>query len=235
MKVFACVVILALTLAYEASGKTVGVRGYYRKNGTYVRPHVRHTGGGSSYSTKGNARPVGGASHSSGINASSYGGRGRVPVFSSASECGDLTDQGEQCFCQETCRAVYDNGRRCTRWVDDGEGYCSQHKGYSSDKRPRHVEKALSRDDMEKALETEEKLEKIRTAVDYYSDRRGGELPRDIKILSILNPSFLAPPKKDAWGRAFSFGLCREGLDVRSAGADAEFGTEDDLVLHMEK
>lgn len=46
-----CMVLLVLLLASgEANAKRVSVKGYYRKNGTYVAPHTRNVGGSSSYS-----------------------------------------------------------------------------------------------------------------------------------------------------------------------------------------
>lgn len=34
-------IILVLLMSFESFAKDVQVRGYYRKNGTYVKPHVR--------------------------------------------------------------------------------------------------------------------------------------------------------------------------------------------------
>lgn len=216
--------VLVLMSILGVEGKTVSVKGYYRKNGTYVRPHVRHTKG-SSYST--------------GSSGRTYGGTGYVPSGNSVSIPRVSTDgtsvQHEQKVSLDTCRAIYDNGSRCCRWVESGKKYCASHMGYDPNNKPHYEEKTLPRNDSERVAATKEKLEKIRKAIDYYSDRREGSLPENIATLRAVNPTFMSPPTKDAWGKAFSCSLTEEGLDIRSAGPDAEFGTGDDLVLLMEK
>ncbi|MBX3150418.1 hypothetical protein KF728_09740 [Candidatus Obscuribacterales bacterium] len=52
--------ILCMALALPVYAKSVSVRGYYRKDGTYVRPHMRSSPDGNFYnnwSTKGNYNP----------------------------------------------------------------------------------------------------------------------------------------------------------------------------------
>lgn len=39
--IFLCCILLALPISFELDAKRVKVRGYYRKDGTYVKPHTR--------------------------------------------------------------------------------------------------------------------------------------------------------------------------------------------------
>ena len=224
MKILSWILIIMLALVHVAEGKTVSVKGYYRKNGTYVRPHVRHTKG-SSYSTGGSTK--------------SYGGSGNVHAsgFSPASVVGWNSSAApkEPPACLDTCKAIYDNGRRCSRWVESGKEYCASHIGYDPNNKPHYEELDLPSTDLEKVIATKEKLDKVRKAIDYYSDERGGALPDDLATLRAMNPTFMAPPTKDAWGRSFSCGFSDDGFVVRSAGPDAKLGTDDDLILLMER
>jgi tetratricopeptide (TPR) repeat protein len=66
--------ILCLCLAVPVYAKSVSVRGYYRKDGTYVRPHMRSSPDGNfwnNWSTKGNVNPYTGEM---GTKTSPYGG-----------------------------------------------------------------------------------------------------------------------------------------------------------------
>ena len=135
----------------------------------------------------------------------------------------------------ESCKAVYDNGRRCNCWTEDGKLYCAEHRDFDARHKPKWQETLTSNSDLARSSETVERLERIRRAVDYYSDRVEGALPSDEKTFRALVPTYMVPPSKDAWGRTFEYMLNSEGLDVRSAGPDAQFGTKDDLVLLMER
>ncbi len=55
----ACIALLSLMVSTSYAG-TTRVRGYYKKNGTYVQPHYRSTPDSSklnNWSTKGNVNP----------------------------------------------------------------------------------------------------------------------------------------------------------------------------------
>lgn len=77
--------ILCLCLAVPVYAKSVSVRGYYRKDGTYVRPHMRSSPDGNfwnNWSTKGNVNPYTGEM---GTKTSPYGGSSLSP-YSSGSQ-----------------------------------------------------------------------------------------------------------------------------------------------------
>ena len=79
--------ILCLCLAVPVYAKSVSVRGYYRKDGTYVRPHMRSSPDGNfwnNWSTKGNVNPyTGEMGTKTSPYGSSYGGSGVYSPYSS--------------------------------------------------------------------------------------------------------------------------------------------------------
>lgn len=77
--------ILCLCLAVPVYAKSVSVRGYYRKDGTYVRPHMRSSPDGNfwnNWSTKGNVNPYTGEM---GTKTSPYGGSAVYSPYSGGS------------------------------------------------------------------------------------------------------------------------------------------------------
>jgi len=70
-----------MALALPVYAKSVSVRGYYRKDGTYVRPHMRSSPDGNfwnNWSTKGNVNPYTGEM---GTKTSPYGSSGSYSQF----------------------------------------------------------------------------------------------------------------------------------------------------------
>jgi|GEM_PF-975828 len=79
---FAVMVLLAVTFSFTSAAKDVRVKGYFRKNGTYVAPHYRSSPNSTTldnYSTRGNYNPYTGKSGT--VNPYGLGAIGRQHLY----------------------------------------------------------------------------------------------------------------------------------------------------------
>lgn len=116
MKKLIIAVVVGLALASSADAQTA-VRGYVKKDGTYVAPHMRSSPNSTTsdnYSTRGNVNPYTGQLGTKPDTRPSYGSSYTVPTYSSPSTSyggttsyGSTSSYGSQERAKPTCTSLY--------------------------------------------------------------------------------------------------------------------------------
>ena len=221
-------ILSVLLLAVSADAKQVRVKGYYRKNGTYVSPHVRNVGGGSKSSHRSYSAPSRGT-HSYHIPSYSTPSRG-TPSYNTPS---DSTPFDSKSSAEKTsfdtpldslprCQAVNEDGSSCKRPANPGLRYCYRHVG-NSDAPKNEFEENLK-------AKTLQWMTDIDDAIKRYIGPSKRPPPESLKELQTQMGAIVSR-LKDAWGASFHYETDGIGYTIASNGPDGKFGTDDDIAI----
>ena len=183
------------------------VKGYYRKDGTYVRSHYRNTGRGSSVSS-----------------ALSYGTTSSLidlPVRNSGYiRSSDYVPMASL----QQCQALENNGRQCKRKANPGQKYCYLHVNYQPP-----VEKKLTKDEIlaasQKQIETLSRIDTVKQALRTY---RSAHKEFPAALTSVSNDQCRID---DAWVHPLAYEFEKDDFAIASDGADGVAGTSDDIMF----
>ena len=226
---FAVLPVMLLVLA--ANARQVHVNGYYRKDGTYVSPHVRNVGGGvgSYYSS----------SHSSGRSSSikSFSNmRTRTEPETSPSipssenlslRLGERLQRmdndaqyDEIMRSLKPCQAFRDDGTPCQKKALPGNKYCSLHVGYIPlETKP--LDSETIKRNVKLRSETLGIIDSLSAAIQKYKAKNGGVLPKSLADVSSVT--------NDAWGGNLYYEIEGNDFAIASDGGDGRAGTADDI------
>ena len=199
-----CAFICAVLLAQIAVARQVSVKGYYRKDGTYVAPHVRNINSGSG--------------NSSTYRIPSYSGTSSYsrPSFGTSaheSPSHDLSSLPQ-------CKALNEDGTKCVRPANPGIDYCYRHVDYGKTRTLETEEDKIDK--------TRGWLNDIDRAIGKYS-KSTKRPPDDIKELQVQMGGMVH--SKDAWDMPFVYETDEDGYSIVSNGPDKKSGTADDIVF----
>ncbi len=206
MRLHAYIILICVVgMLSHTFGKT-HVRGYYRKNGTYVAPHVRSS---PSRSSRGYGSSSGGSYF--------YGG-------SRTGSAREDTNYDNMMETLKNCQAPNDDGTPCRRRALPGKTYCYLHVGYKPPKA--NVSKSLSPKDIQRdsemRKETLARIDSLRIAIQRYRGKGG---PPPISIGQISSAT------NDAWGRPFCYETDGKDYAIASDGGDGKPNTFDDILF----
>ena len=221
-------VLFVLLVVPYADARQTYVKGYYKKDGTYVSPHARNVGGGSRrsfYSGSGSSYSGLNSSRSSSISSfsSSDVSHSRSsqsysePTSSSGNYAPNHDDPNYDSIMMslKNCQALREDGRPCTKRALPGKSYCYLHVGYkpSVAESPKTTDnKVVVLRNSELRIETLAIVDMLRKAIAKSMAKNGGIPPKNLTGISSAT--------NDAWGR---------GLYYASNGPDGCPGTEDDI------
>ena len=196
-----------------ADAKQVRVKGYYRKDGTYVSPHVRNVGGGSksyrhSYSTPSYSTPS--------YSTPSYS----TPSRGASSDNKTSIDRSLDSL--PRCQAVNEDGSICKHPANPGLKYCYRHV------RNQGAPKVESEENQK--AKTRQWMADIDDAIKRYVKSSKGPPPESLKELQAQMGGIVSR-LNDAWGEPFRYETDGVGYSIASNGPDRKFGTSDDIAI----
>jgi hypothetical protein len=102
------------------------------------------------------------------------------------------------------------------------------------DRRWESVDRILAAIDQSRREQTIREMDQVKAGIEKYIQTQGGapRVESFEKLVDLLNPEFLSTVIRiDAWWNPYSYRVMRASrYELRSAGPDGEFETEDDLV-----
>ncbi len=230
-------VLFVLLVVPSADARQTYVKGYYRKDGTYVSPHARNVGGGprrSFYSGSGSSYSGLNSSRSSSISSfsssdvphsrSSPSYSGSTSSSSNYAPNHDDPNYDSIMKSLKNCQALREDGSPCTKRALPGKSYCYLHVGYkpSVAESPKPTDhKAIILRNSELRIETLAIVDMLRKAIAKSMAKNGGVPPKDLAGISSAT--------NDAWGRGLYYETDGKGYAIASNGPDGYPGTEDDI------
>lgn len=221
-------VVLDVFLAHIAEARQVHVKGHYRKDGTYVSPHMRNVDGGSS-----SFYPRTKATRSSPISSFSSldvsdprsGSSYSVPTSSSSNYAPsyDNPDYDSIMRSLKNCQALKEDGTHCKKRALPGIRYCSLHVGYTPPvvEVPKSIDTQTLLRDSELRIETLAMVDTLRRTIAQSMSKNGGVPPKNLAEISAVT--------NDAWGRALYYETDGKDYAIASDGPDGCPSTDDDI------
>lgn len=212
-----CALTIAVMVLPLLTCDAVHVKGYYRKDGTYVAPHYR-SGSSASSGASGSYR----SKYFTGVTGASNGDTGQY----------DDPNYDKIMKSLKQCQALNDDGTACHRRALPGRQYCYLHEGsgYKPSESKAHKSKdPIVKDpmvierDSELRIETLVLIDSLRVAIQQHQVNNGNSPPVSLaEISSVTN---------DAWGHALYYETDDKDYAIASDGGDGIPNTDDDILF----
>ena len=228
-------ILLIVSIALSVGARQTSVKGYYRKDGTYVSPHMRNIGGGSRSSYSGRY-PSTLPSRSYAPNYDNPVGRRSIAVPGTRGGRNDDAQYDAMMKSLKQCGTVNEDGTACRRKALPGNVYCYLHAGLKYQPGSASASIKDGKNNLCEALDPQKRretivvIDRLRAKIDAYMDEHGDVLPSGLEELARIGCGI-----KDAWGHILYYEKAGRDYALASDGDDSVPNTADDIIFSTQE